>query len=50
MVVPEPAATVLVVAAAAVGDNEVYTDVKDRVVDLAIEVAEEWAATTGWRP
>lgn len=36
--------------AAAVGDLEVYTDVKDPVVDLVIEVAEEWAAATGWRP
>jgi GrpB-like predicted nucleotidyltransferase (UPF0157 family) len=36
--------------AAAVADIEVYTDVKDPVVDLVIAVAEEWAATTGWRP
>jgi GrpB-like predicted nucleotidyltransferase (UPF0157 family) len=36
--------------AAAVGDLEVYTDVKDPVVDLVMEVAEEWAGATGWRP
>ncbi|MFB7635346.1 inositol monophosphatase family protein [Streptomyces sp. NPDC056149] len=27
-----------------------YADVKDPVVDLVIEVAEPWAAATGWRP
>jgi GrpB-like predicted nucleotidyltransferase (UPF0157 family) len=36
--------------AAAVGDLEVYTDVKDPVVDLVIAAAEEWAAATGWSP
>ena len=36
------------VLAEAVGDLEVYTDVKDPVVDLVIAVAEEWAAATGW--
>ena len=36
------------VLAGAVGDIEVYTDVKDPVVDLVIAVAEEWAAATGW--
>ena len=35
--------------AAAVDDLEVYTEVKDPVVDLVIATAEEWAATTGWR-
>jgi GrpB-like predicted nucleotidyltransferase (UPF0157 family) len=35
--------------AAAVGDLEVYTDVKDPVVDLVIAAAEEWAAETGWQ-
>jgi GrpB-like predicted nucleotidyltransferase (UPF0157 family) len=35
----------------AVGDDmDLYTDVKDPVVDLVIAVAEEWAAVTGWRP
>lgn len=32
----------------AVDDIEVYSDVKDPVVDLVIVVAEEWAAATGW--
>jgi len=36
--------------AAAVGDLEVYTDVKDPVVDLVVTVAEEWAVATGWFP
>lgn len=34
--------------AAAVDDLEVYTDVKDPVVDLVVAAAEEWAAATGW--
>ncbi|MBW6434887.1 GrpB family protein [Actinoplanes hulinensis] len=34
----------------AVGDLEVYTEVKDPVVDLVVTVAEEWAAATGWSP
>lgn len=38
------------VLAAAVGDLEVYTDVKDPVVDLVVTVAEEWAAASGWSP
>jgi GrpB-like predicted nucleotidyltransferase (UPF0157 family) len=38
------------VLATAVTDIEVYTDVKDPVVDLVIVVAEEWAAVTGWTP
>jgi GrpB-like predicted nucleotidyltransferase (UPF0157 family) len=38
------------VLAEAVPDIEVYTDVKDPVVDLIIEVAEAWAAETGWSP
>lgn len=38
------------VLADAVGDLEVYTDVKDPVVDLVIVVAEQWAEATGWRP
>ena len=29
-------------------DVDLYTDVKDPVVDLVIAVAEEWAAVTGW--
>ncbi|OLB64923.1 MAG: hypothetical protein AUI10_09070 [Actinobacteria bacterium 13_2_20CM_2_72_6] len=36
------------VLAAAVGDIEVYSDVKDPVVDLVIAVADDWAAATGW--
>jgi GrpB-like predicted nucleotidyltransferase (UPF0157 family) len=36
--------------AAAVLDLEVYTDVKDPVVDLVIVVAEDWAEATGWSP
>jgi GrpB-like predicted nucleotidyltransferase (UPF0157 family) len=36
--------------AAAVGDLGVYADVKDPVVDLVVEVAEVWAAETGWSP
>ncbi|MEV6850228.1 GrpB family protein [Actinoplanes sp. NPDC051411] len=33
----------------AVGDDmDLYTDVKDPVVDLVVAVAEEWAAVTGW--
>jgi GrpB-like predicted nucleotidyltransferase (UPF0157 family) len=36
------------VLAAAVGDLEVYTDVKDPVVDVVVTAAEEWAAATGW--
>jgi GrpB-like predicted nucleotidyltransferase (UPF0157 family) len=31
-------------------DVELYTDVKDPVVDLVIAVAEEWAAVTAWTP
>ncbi|GAA0733145.1 GrpB family protein [Dactylosporangium roseum] len=36
--------------AAAVTDPDVYTDVKDPVVDLVAAAAEEWAATTAWTP
>ena len=36
--------------AEAVADGGVYAEVKDPVVDLIIVTAEEWAATTGWRP
>lgn len=39
-----------VTLAVAVGDLDVYTDVKDPVVDLVATVAEEWAAATGWFP
>jgi GrpB-like predicted nucleotidyltransferase (UPF0157 family) len=38
-----------VALAAAVRDLDVYTDVKDPVVDLVIVVAEWWAGSTGWR-
>lgn len=34
--------------AEAVGDLEIYTDVKDTVVDLVVSLAESWAARTGW--
>ncbi|GAA1952273.1 GrpB family protein [Kitasatospora viridis] len=36
--------------AGAVGDIDVYSDVKDPVVDLVVTVAEEWADATGWAP
>jgi GrpB-like predicted nucleotidyltransferase (UPF0157 family) len=36
--------------AAAVGDVDVYSDVKDPVVDLVIAVAERWARHTSWTP
>jgi GrpB-like predicted nucleotidyltransferase (UPF0157 family) len=36
------------VLAAAVDDLDVYTDVKDPVVDLVISVAEQWATESGW--
>jgi GrpB-like predicted nucleotidyltransferase (UPF0157 family) len=38
------------VLAEAVPDLDVYTDVKDPVVDLVIAMAETWAAGTGWSP
>ena len=34
--------------ATAVPNIDVYTDIKDLVVDLVIAVAEEWAAASGW--
>lgn len=34
--------------AAAVDDLDVYTDIKDPVVDVLVIVAEAWAAETGW--
>jgi GrpB-like predicted nucleotidyltransferase (UPF0157 family) len=34
----------------AVADQDTYTDVKDPVVDVLGELAESWAASTGWRP
>jgi GrpB-like predicted nucleotidyltransferase (UPF0157 family) len=36
--------------AAAVPGLDLYTDVKDPVVDLVIAAAEPWAAQTGWAP
>jgi dephospho-CoA kinase len=39
-----------VALAAAVPDVEIYSDIKDPVVDVVIAAAEEWAAGTGWRP
>ncbi|MFI7340347.1 GrpB family protein [Streptomyces sp. NPDC050085] len=38
------------VLADAVPDTGTYADVKDPVVDLVAVVAEQWAASTGWRP
>jgi GrpB-like predicted nucleotidyltransferase (UPF0157 family) len=38
------------VLAATVNDLEVYTDIKDPVVDLVIAAAGEWADATGWTP
>ncbi len=32
------------------GDLEVYTDVKDPVVDLVVAAAGHWAADSGWQP
>lgn len=37
-------------AAAATPDVGAYVDLKDPVVDLVAEVAEGWAAATGWAP
>jgi dephospho-CoA kinase len=34
----------------AVADLEIYTDIKDPVVDLVIAMAETWATATGWSP
>lgn len=34
----------------AVSGMDIYTDIKDPVVDVVIAAAEEWAAVTGWRP
>jgi GrpB-like predicted nucleotidyltransferase (UPF0157 family) len=39
-----------VALAASVTDLDVYTEVKDPIVDLVIVVAEAWAESTGWRP
>jgi GrpB-like predicted nucleotidyltransferase (UPF0157 family) len=36
------------VLAESVADLDVYADIKDPVVDLVVEVAEPWAASTGW--
>jgi len=36
--------------AAAIADLDVYTDLKDPVVDVVIAAAEPWAAATGWTP
>lgn len=33
-----------------VGDVDIYSDIKDPVVDVVICVAEDWAAATGWSP
>ncbi|MEU4620512.1 GrpB family protein [Actinoplanes sp. NPDC023801] len=48
--VPAYAAFKVVLAAAVGEDLELYTDVKDPVVDLVVTVAEEWAAASGWVP
>ena len=31
-------------------DTDIYSDVKDPVVDLVIAVAEPWAVSVGWHP
>lgn len=36
--------------ARATGDIEVYTEIKDSVVDMVVAIAESWAASTGWTP
>ncbi|HLX51943.1 MAG TPA: GrpB family protein [Streptosporangiaceae bacterium] len=36
--------------AAQTPDVDVYTDVKDPVVDVIIAAAEDWAVTANWRP
>jgi len=36
--------------ASIVDDLEVYTDIKDPVVDLVVVAAEDWAEATGWTP
>jgi len=36
--------------AAQVADLELYTDIKDPVVDLVVAAADEWAGATGWQP
>ena len=39
-----------VALAAAVPDVEIYSDIKDPVVDVVIAAAEEWAAAASWQP
>jgi GrpB-like predicted nucleotidyltransferase (UPF0157 family) len=39
-----------VALSAAVPDVEVYSDIKDPVVDVVIAAAEEWAEAVGWCP
>lgn len=39
-----------VALSAAVPDVEVYSDIKDPVVDVVIAAAEEWAEAVGWHP
>lgn len=39
-----------VALSAAVPDVEVYSDIKDPVVDVVIAAAEEWAEAIGWHP
>jgi GrpB-like predicted nucleotidyltransferase (UPF0157 family) len=36
--------------AAVVVDVDTYADIKDPVVDVVVEAAEEWATATGWSP
>jgi dephospho-CoA kinase len=40
----------ITLAAAVAGDLEVYTGVKDPVVDLVVAAAGQWARDTGWQP
>jgi len=39
-----------VTLSAAVPDVEVYSDIKDPVVDVVIAAAQEWADAVGWQP
>jgi GrpB-like predicted nucleotidyltransferase (UPF0157 family) len=38
------------VLSAQVGDLELYTDIKDPVVDLVVAAASDWASATDWQP
>jgi GrpB-like predicted nucleotidyltransferase (UPF0157 family) len=38
------------VLAGVAADTDIYSDIKDPVVDVVIAAAEEWATATGWTP